>query len=158
MFGSRKSKAVAVAKEILSCAHRQGLELTPMQLLKLVYIAQGWMLAKYGRTLFDEQVQAWQYGPVVPSVYQAIKQFGSSPVASVDAPDVEFNEDERKVMDFVTRTYGKATGIALSTATHQPGTPWSQTWAVAAKSTPISNDLIRSFYESIVGAPTHSAL
>lgn len=158
MFGTRKSKAVAVAKQILACAHKQGIELTPMQLLKLVYIAQGWMLAKHGRTLFDEQVQAWQYGPVVPSVYQAIKRYGGGPVESVEGPDAEFTPDELAVMDFVTRTYGNATGIALSAATHQPGTPWSQTWAIAAKSMPISNDLIRSFYEAIIRTPTHSAL
>lgn len=158
MFGLR-SKAVAVAKYMLDRAASNGLQLTPMQLLKLVYIAHGWMLGKHGRPLFNEHVQAWQYGPVVPSVYRSVKKFGSSPIAEVaGAPDVDFDADERSTMDLVTKNYGSANGIALSTATHQVGTPWHQTWAIAQNSAPISNDLIQNFYASLIHQPTHSAL
>jgi len=130
-----------------------------MQLLKLVYIAHGWMLGRHGRPLFAEQVQAWQYGPVVRSVYQAVKQYGSSAVAQINsAPVIAFDADEQNMMDFVVRNYGSANGIVLSTATHQPGTPWHQTWSVAQNSAPISNDLIQNFYSALIHQPSHSAL
>lgn len=157
MFAQR-SRAVAVAKQILANATHLGITLTPMQLLKLVYVAQGWMLGKHGRVLFPESVEAWQYGPVVPSVYQAIKRYGSGPVVQIDAPDEQFTPDEIATMDFVTKNYGRASGVTLSAATHQPGSPWYQTWASAPRSSPISNDLIQNFYESIMKAPSHSAL
>lgn len=158
MFG-HNLKAVAVAKYILDRAHSMGLTLTPMQLLKLVYIAHGWMLGRHGRPLFNEQVQAWQYGPVVPSVYQAVKQFGSSPITNINCmPADGFDADEQGMMDFVVKNYGAANGIMLSTATHQPGTPWHQTWSVAHNSAPISNDLIQSFYATLIQQPSHSAL
>lgn len=158
MFGYN-SKVVAVAKYMLDHAHSLGMTITPMQLLKLVYIAHGWMLGRHGRPLFPEKVQAWQYGPVVPEVYQAVKQFGSNPISSI--PNVHpfsFDEEERNVMDFVTKNYGGANGIVLSTATHQPGTPWHQTWMVTKNSAPISNDLIHNFYAQLIHLPSHSAL
>jgi uncharacterized phage-associated protein len=158
MFG-QPSRAVAVAKYMLDQATGTGLTLTPMQLLKLVYIAHGWMLGKYGRPLFPEQVQAWQYGPVVPSVYQAVKQFGSNPIAGM--PFFEnntFDAQEMEIMNFVVQNYGQANGIMLSAATHQRGTPWDQTWSASNNSAPISNDLIRNFYANLIQLPSHSAL
>ena len=75
------SKSLAVAQHMINrCTQAGDPAITPMQLIKLVYIAHGYMLGKHGRPLLDEAVQAWQYGPVVPSVYQAVKSFQSAPV------------------------------------------------------------------------------
>ena len=61
---------------------RKGIEeqdsgMTPMKVLKLSYIAYGWYLALYDSQLFNEPIQAWQYGPVIPSVYRAFKEYGN---------------------------------------------------------------------------------
>lgn len=37
---------------------------------KLLYFAQGHCLAETGRPLFDDDFEAWEYGPVIPSFYQ----------------------------------------------------------------------------------------
>ncbi len=42
-----------------------------MKLHKLLYYAAGWHLGFTGEPLFDEDIEAWQYGPVVPSIYLA---------------------------------------------------------------------------------------
>jgi uncharacterized phage-associated protein len=133
---------------------------TPMQLIKLVYVAHGYMLGKHGSPLLDESVQAWRYGPVVPSVYHAVKSFGSMPVEHVPGAldDAIFSEDEKAVMAEVAEIYGKHNAITLSSATHQRGTPWFQTWEAIGKNAPISNDLIESFYAGILKLPTHSSL
>ncbi|WP_195842061.1 Panacea domain-containing protein [Pseudomonas mandelii] len=130
-----------------------------MQLLKLVYIAHGYMLAKHGVPLISEPVQAWQYGPVVPSVYQAVRGFRSSPVTHVPfAPMENFDPNEQAVMKEVAATYGRADGVTLSAATHQPGTPWSVTWSNQGQNAVISNDMIESFYSWILAQPSHSML
>jgi uncharacterized phage-associated protein len=156
----RNAKSLAVAQYILDQRLAAGDRLTPMQLIKLAYIAQGYMLGKHGRPLFDEPVEAWQYGPVVPSVYHAVKHFRSSPVTTIpDAPsDYEFSVDERSIMDTVAKEYGPHGGVVLSTATHQPGTPWHQTWSALGKNAEISNDLIEDFYSDILKKKKHSAL
>ena len=156
------SKSLSVAQYILDAANatEEAFAVTPMQLIKLVYIAHGYMLGKHGRPLLNESVEAWRYGPVVPSVYHAVKEFHSSPVTRVPhAPkEFPFSEKEKAVMDEVTREYAKHDGIILSSATHQPGTPWYQTWQKYGKNAPISNDLIERFYSDILSKPKHSSL
>ncbi|WP_261537001.1 Panacea domain-containing protein [Burkholderia multivorans] len=153
------TNALSVARYILERRKEAGDAITPMQLIKLVYIAQGYMLGRYGRPLFDEQVEAWQYGPVVPSVYRAVKQFKSAPVERVaGADDHDFSAAEREVLDFVANTYGPQDGVVLSSATHRPGTPWHQTWYRFGRNAPISNDIIENFYTNLLKQPRHSAL
>src|SRR5688500_7025998 len=97
---------------------------TPMQLLKLVYISHGWMLGLHGRPLLNEPVEAWRYGPVVPSVYRAYKRYGGGPIAEVPSQEPQgFSDDEREVMRQVWQKYGQFSGIKLSTMTHQPTSP-----------------------------------
>src|SRR5260370_13471552 len=72
--------AKAVANEFLELAKKDGQQLTQMQLQKLVYFAYGWYLAITGTRLIDERVEAWQWGPVVPSIYKEFKRFRSSSV------------------------------------------------------------------------------
>jgi len=154
-------KSLSAAQYILNRARMTGdPSLTPMQLLKLVYIAHGYMLGVYGRPLLNEAVEAWQYGPVVPSLYHQIKTYRSSPVAAVPGitEQVQFDQQEQQVLDFVTQVYGRHNGIVLSAATHQPGTPWQQTWSRFGKNAPISNDLIEAFYANLRSSPSHYAL
>lgn len=152
--------ARAVAQQILQDCREAGAPMvTPMQLLKLVYIAQGYMLQRTGQPLIREPIEAWQYGPVVRSLYQAIRDFGASPVTHVPfAPNTTFTTEELSAMSDVARIYGSADAVTLSSATHQPGTPWSVTWATRGMNSVIPNEDIRNFYNHILSLPSHSML
>jgi len=147
-----------VAQYILARRQSVGDAVTPMQLIKLAYIAQGYMLGRHGRPLFKEAVEAWQYGPVVPSVYHAVKDYRSSPVQKVANLDYDFSQAEREIMDMVADTYGGYDGIVLSSATHQSGSPWDITWSRNGKNAVISNDIIEHFYRNLGSQQHHSAL
>ncbi|MFY1028345.1 Panacea domain-containing protein [Actinobacillus seminis] len=154
-------KSLAVANYLLDKAINNNDTLTPMQLIKLAYIAHGWMLGKHGAALLLEPVEAWQYGPVIPSIYQAVRYYKSAPVQSIEgyskyAP-IQFTDEEKAVMDDVYQKYAKYDGIVLSNATHQPQSPWSQV-PVSYPALPISNDLIEHFYRNHVINTSHSAL
>ncbi|AXE93948.1 Panacea domain-containing protein [Paraburkholderia terricola] len=153
------TSALSVARYILERRKAAGDALTPMQLIKLVYIAQGYMLGRHGRPLFNEQVEAWQYGPVVPSVYHAVKQYKSAPVDAIHCSgDYDFTPAEREILDFVADSYGPFNGVVLSAATHKPDTPWAQTWHTFGRNAPISNDIIENFYTKLLAQRTHSSL
>lgn len=157
----RTTKSLSAAQYILSAVTRSGDgSVTPMQLIKLVYIAHGYMLGTHGKPLLDESVEAWQYGPVVRSVYDAVKKHRSSPVPCVDGADSDFHfsSDEKAIMDKVAAVYGKHDGIVLSSATHKQGTPWQLTWSANGKNASVSNDLIENFYSSLLKQGKHSAL
>lgn len=154
-------KSLAVANYFLEKAKSNNDTLTPMQLIKLAYIAHGWMLGKHGAALLLEPVEAWQYGPVVPTIYHAVKNFKSSPVQFVvgysPLAPISFNQNELEVMDEVYDKYAKYDGIVLSNATHQPTSPWSQV-PVNYPALEISNDLIEHYYRNNVVGKSHSAL
>ena len=119
-----------------------------MQLLKLVFIAHGWMLGLYGRPLICDTVQAWKYGPVIPDLYRSIRHFRNNPVTGVLATTdgTDLDEFETDLINQVFENYGQYTGIQLSMLTHQAGSPWHMVYKPNQADTVISNDLIKLYY------------
>jgi len=61
--------SAAVANYFLDLGLRESIPITPLKLQKLVYFAHGWYLGFTGEPLLNEGIQAWEYGPVIPSLY-----------------------------------------------------------------------------------------
>lgn len=120
----------------------QGDLMTNLRLQKLLYFAQGWHLARYGKPLFDDEIDAWTYGPVVPSVYNAYKQHGRDGIPGT-LPDMNaFSDDEYALLLDVAREYDRFGTSTLVSMTHMPGSPWSRVGGHGE----ISQDLIRSCF------------
>ncbi|MDA1024183.1 MAG: DUF4065 domain-containing protein [Proteobacteria bacterium] len=65
---------------------------TNLKLQKILYIAHMFHMGKNdGAPLVEGEFEAWDYGPVEPSVYKKVKMFGSDPIEDVffGVPDVE---------------------------------------------------------------------
>jgi uncharacterized phage-associated protein len=144
-------RARAVANEFIHLAKVDGRSLTPLQLIKLTYIAHGWMLALYGRPLIVDEVEAWKYGPVIPDLYQAMRRYGAAYVTKDlgtwgSWAASQLDETEREFIQQVYRAYGHQNGVQLSRLTHQSGTPWYQTWNASGQNAVIANDLIAEYY------------
>lgn len=150
----------AVANYLIDLAERNGKPLTPMALQKLVYIAHGWHLAITGQPLLNERVEAWTWGPVIPSLYHQFKGFGSQPITQKafwsrgfdfgPASLEDASEDTKEILNRVWEVYSKYTPIQLSNMTHQSNTPWHVTWnelqGRSVRHTQIEDDLIRSHF------------
>ena len=151
-------KAAAVANTFLDLALTHARSIDHLQLQKLVYFAHGWYLAIEDEPLLDELIEAWEHGPVVNSIYQQFKRFGSRPVhgrawyfdPTTDAivyPYVS-NSEARDVIRTVWDNYSKYDGLQLSAMTHTPDSPWSAAraemgWAANAH---ISNERIADYF------------
>lgn len=140
--------AVKVANYFLNKAKEDKKDITPLQLMKLVYLAHGWMLGVHGRHLIKEPIEAWQYGPVIPELYQKTKKFGALPVTyPIAETDLNFDDDEKHFLDKVYRTYANWTGMKLSALTHMQGSPWFMVWTKKDADSIIPNDIIREYYQ-----------
>ena len=95
---------------------------SPMKLQKLCYYAQGYSLAE-GKTLFTDDFQAWQHGPVVPDLYQRYKDLKWRPIA-VEAESPKIDPAVAEHLESIVAAYGRYDGAALSTMTHRE-TPWA---------------------------------
>lgn len=118
--------AATVANAFIRIAKKNGLALSNLKLQKLVYFAHGWCLAILGKPLIKECVEAWQYGPVVPDLYHALKRYGSSVVTEEipDVPEIPENSGAYPFLKAVFNKYGMYTPAQLVAITHQPGAPW----------------------------------
>lgn len=123
-----------VANYFLKKATSDSRAITPMQLIKLVYIAHGWHLGYFNNPLINERVEAWTYGPVIRSLYGELKKYGKSGVTSPLPTPTLFSRHPKiegetaELLDSVWRTYARFSGIELSTMTHRSGTPWDTAW------------------------------
>ena len=165
--------ASQIANYFLLRAQDEGVAMTQFKLLKMMYIAHGWCLAVLDRDILGgEIVEAWRHGPVVTSIYHEFKGFGSNPINrlatdieitscddDLDAfsytnvtPQIDGNDSKLKeVLDFVWSIYRQYSGGDLVNMTHQPETPWSQSYQPGMRHVPISNEIIKSFYKKQVG-------
>ena len=163
--------AEAVANFFIDKAGQTGCgDLTPMKLQKLVYFAHGWHLGLWSKPLIDEKIEAWQYGPVIRTLYREFKEFGNNAIARKaknvrydDGQVVEYEPDigesnEHDVvadlLDRIWEIYGDYTPIQLSNLTHEDGTPWDQVAASFGNDLPrrmihIPNELIQTYFESL---------
>ena len=118
-----------------------------MQIIKLVYICHGWMLGLYRRSLIEQSVEAWRYGPVISKLYQGLRKYGGSRVTKeIPAKDGNFDEFEDDLIEQVFSKYSSLSGIALSRLTHAVGTPWHTIWHMVGQNSIIPNDLIEEHY------------
>jgi len=93
-----------------------------MKLEKLVYYSQAWSLVWDEKPLFENRIEAWANGPVVPELYDSHRgQFTLSKLSQGD-PDA-LTPTERDTVDHVLKFYGDKPSQWLSDLTHQEN-PW----------------------------------
>ena len=146
---------------MLQIAQAEKIELSNLQVQKLVYIAHGYLLGWLGKPLISETVQAWKYGPVIHEVYSEFKKYGSNkiPVAYMREDQVRtfFTKDEEECLKGVITLYGKEDAMNLINITHQQNTPWDDVWNKQGgrfeRFAEISNNLIKTHYEKVVSNP-----
>lgn len=143
---------LSVADAILRIAKAKGQQLTPMQLVKLTYIAHGWSLALRDVDLFRNRIEAWKYGPVIPDLYHATKQYGRNPIPMEligDEHDFPVNPQDKTFLEEIFEAYGHLDGIKLSYLTHQAGTPWTEAY-VPGLNAEITDESITEHYRGLL--------
>lgn len=144
------TSAKSVANYIIAAFQARHDEITNLKLQKLVYYAQAWHLALYEKPLFQEKIEAWVHGPVIPVVFHRFKQYGwksiSEAVISSAVPE-HFHAHLNEVL----RVYGKFNGVVLERMTHQES-PWRDARAGLAPDEPsnriITHESMKKYYST----------
>lgn len=154
--------SLAIANEFLERARKDGQSLTQMHVQKLVYLAHGWNLAVNGWPLTEDRFEAWDYGPVIRKLYDALRRHGARPIDRLVrwGDDTDFGSDdggvaraaldreERGVIDKVWQTYGRYPAFRLSALTHADKSPWADVYE-KGQNHPISNDKIWDYFSDL---------
>lgn len=102
-----------------------GKEITPLSLQKILYYAQGFYKAFFGKFLFEEDCQAWVHGPVYVNIYEKYKEFKSANISIDIDYDIEdiIVDEKREILDVIIKYFGYYNGKALEKMSHYE-TPW----------------------------------
>jgi uncharacterized phage-associated protein len=132
-------KAKSIANAFLSLANSHGADVTPMQLQKLIYFANGYFMAEHdGRPLVNEFFEAWDYGPVVPTVYYEFREYVDRPIRRlaytfdrvkkrrIVAPQPVGDDEAEDTVKWVWDAYGGMDGPQLSRLSHKVDGPWDR--------------------------------
>jgi uncharacterized phage-associated protein len=120
--------AINVAKYLLYRANIDGETITNLKLQKLLYYAQGWYLANFDVPLFEDNIYAWKYGPIVEAVYRHYKHFRYSPIAFQNSEKIEKNipAPVKKYLDDFYGVFIRFSASDLTQASHNED-PWKNT-------------------------------
>lgn len=120
--------------------------MTNLRLQKLLYLAQGYSLATYDKPLFPEAIEAWKYGPVVPTVYSKYNKFNRG-VIHDDPPDQgALTDEEAELILDVLSVFGKYSTGYLVDLSHRPDAPWAQVYNESNRKL-IDNTVIEEYFK-----------
>lgn len=136
-----------VAKYILE---HQG-SMSTWKLQKLVYYTQAWHLVWAEKPLFQDRIEAWANGPVVPVLYSQHR--GQFSVSKWRKGDTErLIQRETRTIDRILKSYGMLSGQQLSQLAHSEG-PWQEARKglapTEASSAQISLESMSAFYLAV---------
>ena len=104
--------------------------MTAMKLQKLVYYSQCWSLVWDEEPLFKARIEAWENGPIAPTLYDAHKGEFKVAFGSMQGDPAKLTKDQKETIDGVLDFYGSKSAQWLSDLTHLEA-PWRQARARA---------------------------
>jgi len=143
---------VEMTVSVLSAAKRLAAQsswsLSNLELQKILYLAHMFHMGRNnGEPLVSGLFEAWDFGPVHPSLYHRAKVFGSDPVENVfyDIPDLP-EGPEREIVHEAYESLGSVGPGRLVSATHKKGGAWDKNYIPGARNIVIPNEDILAEY------------
>lgn len=116
--------------------------LSNLKIQKLVYYAQGLSLALNNKPLFEDEILAWEHGPVVENLYHQYKEYGANPIPLPQDFDInKFSPEEIELLKEVYDVYGQFSAWKLRNMTHAER-PWLET----QRNNIITKDLLKEYF------------
>ncbi|MGV6802128.1 MAG: Panacea domain-containing protein [bacterium] len=138
--------ATQIANWFVKRTHQDGNTMSIMSILKLTYIAHGWYLESKKSPLFSNRIEAWQYGPVIPDVYNAFRSQGINVSKPVREHSSQISNADEEYLERIYDIYGNLSAFQLSDLTHVVGGPWDIATKTGGYYAPIPDELIKQHY------------
>ena len=116
--------AVEVAEYIIGYASKKKYSISNLKLQKILYFVQAQFLVSLRYPCFVDTIEAWDFGPVVRSVYNKYKRYGSANIyLGSMSLEMEMKEIEKYNIQLVVDKCANFSANQLVEITHNQ-TPW----------------------------------
>lgn len=131
------------ARYIIGKCSSENNPISNLQLQKLLYFVQKAFL-KAGKEAFDDDFEAWRFGPVIPEVYYSYSGYGSRPIFSIRS-NAEISLEDKQIIDSIVEKNINLPPWELAKSIHRINGAWDKTFNHGAgKNKIIDKELIRS--------------
>ncbi len=163
MTGSLYLTPSHVANFILDSAEKEGFSITPLKLLKLVYLCYGWVRAITDIRIFEEHFEAWDYGPVIPSLYGEFKKHGGEAIPNFEKsyvydferePYIARIVDNQRITSIMQKCWDSFKIYKASTLvneSHEVDGPWKKVYE-KGKNNLLQDEDIKIFFQRKIRA------
>ena len=132
-----------VARYVIARSNRAG-TISNLKLQKVLYFIQAEFLVVQNMPCFAEQIEAWDFGPVVPVVYYRYRIYGGAAIPLLqDNSFCPFNRKDKKLADGVIDECVKYSAAGLTDIVHRQ-TPWREAYCRRGV---ITNESLKEFFE-----------
>ena len=132
------------AKEVAKLVVNEGIAedrpVTNLKLQKLLYFMWIDWYKERKEPLFNNRIEAWHYGPVVPDVYFRYRIFAADPIRKVE--ECSIPDSDKDLMVEILGKYIYRTAGALVEDSHAPNTPWDKVNGAKVLGTEITEGLM----------------
>lgn len=155
-------KAIDVARHIVNYINCKDETVSNLKLQKLLYFVQGFYLALIDQPCFEDEIEAWDFGPVVPNVYREFKKYGSNSIPTIKRiyiPDRKYSKiqeyvdeidgQDKAIIDRIIDSMSKYSTTSLVEITHKQS-PWKNAYNPFQKHIRITNDKIKECFKEFV--------
>lgn len=136
--------ALEVAKYVINHEHKMGRKITNLRLQKLLYFVQAKVLVETGEPCFDDKMEAWEYGPVVPIVYDEYKKYGNLPILENQLVSKQIDSKTENFIYEILNYFANTPTFGLVQITHSQ-MPWIEAKRKGLRS-PIEIESIKEFF------------
>ena len=140
-------KVLDVCRHVINYSNEHDYGISNLKLQKVLYFIQAYFLTKKKdhTPCFDEKIEAWDFGPVVPEVYHRYKAYGSASIPYMSNSKIkEISEDDKKLIDGIVDECSQYSAAALVEITHNQA-PWLDVYKPYCNNT-ISKRSIKKYF------------
>lgn len=116
--------ASEISNYIINKCCSENKSISNLQLQKILYFLQRKFLQEKGYPLFSDEIEAWDFGPVVRKIYFKFCGFGASPLFELSNDNVDFNTKDKQIIDSLVEIYRDKNPWELVEESHAKGKAW----------------------------------
>lgn len=139
--------ALVVARYIIKRCNELNRPISNLKLQKLLYFVQAEFLVGEGSACFPEEIEAWDFGPVVPEVYHRYKAYGSASIPYLAGAERvrRICTEDKEIINGIVDEGSLYTANQLVEITHNQA-PWREAY-MPYRSNIISKEAILNYFK-----------
>ena len=117
-----------ITEYIIKYCNEKNRTISNLKLQKLLYFVQAEFLVNKGKPCFSDPIEAWDFGPVVPTVYHKYLVYGSASIPYVEDNNlIIFSKNDKQLMNSVLDEASNYSAAYLTKLTLNQ-LPWTETY------------------------------